>query len=174
MPFMLHGDEFGVPDWILMTLAPPVVGAAIGLLIGLRRTHFAAAGFGGALGGTLGAWLGVLIYRIIMDQVIGGRDMIVFAVCVDGLFVPATVVLAWILRGAPASSRPMGLLGCQFLAACAFAILLGTWMYAIACEPSAFIPIDESVKYFGIAAILGGAGTLAGGLCWMRGKRFST
>jgi len=172
---MLHGDEFGEPDWILMLLAPPVVGAAIGLLVSLWRRSAGMAALGGAVGGTLGAWLAVAIYRWVVDQFIGGRDINIFSIIMFSCFFLGSIPLAWFASGPEmplsAGQPRIARTGCGFLLACGFVVLIGVLLYGVACEPSAFMPIDESVKYLAIAFILGGAATLAGGLAWTRRSR---
>jgi hypothetical protein len=96
---MLHGDEFGRPDWILMLVAPPVAGCAAGLLLSLRRRRSSLAAIGGSVGGTVGAWLGVGLYRWVMNEVIGGRDIKVFAATAFGSFLLGAISLGWACSG---------------------------------------------------------------------------
>src|SRR5262245_43682528 len=56
---MLHGQQFGFPDWILMLFVPPLIGAAIGLRLGRARSRPERAVIGSSVGGAVGAWLGV-------------------------------------------------------------------------------------------------------------------
>jgi hypothetical protein len=162
-----------------MLLAPPLAGAALGLLVSIRRRRPGSAALVGIVAGTAAAWLGVAVYRLVMEQIIGGRDIGIFAVIVLGCFFLCTAPLAWLVGGSQAADGQVSvdagprvtMLGCGFVMACSFVTLLGVWIYAAACEPSAFIPLGVEVKYTGIAFILSGTATLAVGLAWIRRHR---
>lgn len=52
---MLHGHQFGLPDWILMLFVPPLIGAAIGLRLGRERSRPGLAVLGSTIDGAAGA-----------------------------------------------------------------------------------------------------------------------
>jgi hypothetical protein len=171
---MIHGDEFGPIDWVFMMVAPPLVGCAIGLLISANRRQPVLAALGGIAGGTAGAWLGIGVYRWLMDEVIGGRDNGIFAAITISCFFLGAIGLSWMLSGqrrdvAP-HRRSLGAVGIGLTIACAFITFVGVSIYLAASEPSAHLPMGVGVKYFGIITIVGGASSLIAGLVWLRSK----
>ena len=163
---MLHGHHFGFPDWILMLFVPPLIGAAIGLRLGRARSRPGLAVVGSSVGGAAGAWLGVALYRLVMAAILGGRDIFIFAAIWIASFLIGAVASGWALSGPrPSATEPIEARGsgCSAVAGL-FVTAVGVYLYLLACEPSAFIPIDWRVKYAGIGCMLAGAGILVLGL----------
>jgi hypothetical protein len=160
------------PIGFLMLLAPPLAGCVIGLLLSLARRRPGRAAIGGSAGGIIGAWLGVALYRWVMNELIGGRDINIFAAITIGCFLLGAIPLGWCLSGQKiVTAGSIGGPGCGLAIGCCVLTAVGVFLYGLASERSALIPIDESVKYVGIACILCGAATLAIALAWMRGVR---
>ena len=159
---MLHGHQFGLPDWILMLLGPPLIGAAIGLRLGRARSRPGLAAIGSAVGGAAGAWLGIALYRLAMAAILAGHDILIFAVIWITSFLIGAIAPGLALSGpkAPGTGTVEARGGeCSAMAGWLITVS-GVYTYLVACEPSAFLPIPQSVKYAGIGCILGGAGTL--------------
>jgi hypothetical protein len=55
-------------EFVLPFLAPPILGAVIGGLIGLPRQRCGLAALVGAAGGVAGAWVGIGLYRAVVPQ----------------------------------------------------------------------------------------------------------
>jgi anti-sigma B factor antagonist len=154
-------DQFGPADWILMLVAPPLAGCAIGLLMTRARRQPGLAAIGAAVSGTAGAWLGVALYRWAVDAIIGGRDRGILVAIVLGGSLLGAMPLSWILSGPRRLvTRPADRTGCGLAIAGGGVSAVGVFLYMLASERSAFIPIDESVKYLGLTGILGGMLTL--------------
>jgi hypothetical protein len=162
---MLHGREFGLPDWILMLFGPPLVGAAIGLGLGRARSPLGLTIIASSVGGAVGAWLGVVLYRLVMATIFGGRDLLIFAAIWIGSFLLGAIASGLAVSGprfSAAETVKAG--GCGFSAACWLMIVFGVYLYLIASEPNAFMPVDWRVQHVGIVCILGGAGIFLLGL----------
>ena len=166
---MIHGflnNDLSVLDWILLALGPPLVGAAVGLFVSRTRCWPGRAVIGALAGGTAGAWVGVLLYRAISP----GRDFAIFGACVLGGLLLGALPLGWLLagpktaagRGGPGRGGPIDQPRPRRGMAIAGSLLLfvGLFLFGLASEPSAFIPIDENVKILGILGIFGGIGAL--------------
>lgn len=173
----MHGDEFGLAEWLFILLASPVVGAAIGLLFGLWRTRPAVPAISAAIGGAAGTWLGVLFYQWLEETHIGGRDKAILSACALGGFLLGAVLFGAVSTFLATSSHdhrsaglPLGCTGCGFVLGCVLVTLFGAFLFMLASERSAHIPIDPDVKYLGLACILGGAGTLVIGLSILRAR----
>ena len=174
----MHRDvfvgELATPDLILMLLGPPLFGCAIGLLLSLARRRPGLAAVGGLAGGTIGAWNGVVVYRWLDIA-----DLWIFEACVLGGILLGAVPLGLFMAGPKKAAGGGGSTGkpIPYGTGCGVAIagLLLSWvgnvLHSFASEPSSFIPVDESVKVVGVAAILGGMVVLVLGLLGVRRTR---
>jgi len=96
-------------ELVLPFLAPPLLGAAIGGLLGWAVQRRALAALVGAVGGVGGAWAGIGLYRAqVLPQ---GADLARFAAyLLVGLGVGASVLVVRAAKTAPhhRTVRPMG------------------------------------------------------------------
>jgi hypothetical protein len=171
----MHRDvlagEPDVRDLILLVLGPPLFGCAIGLLLSLARRQPGLAATGGSVGGTIGAWAGVVVYLCIDIA-----DLAIFEACVLGGLLLGATPPAWLLAGpkvAAASetgsiAKPIYGIGCGVAIAGVLLSCAGNFLHWLASEPSAFIPIDDSVKTVGVVGILAGMVALILGLVSVR------
>jgi hypothetical protein len=171
--------HFDIPvlDILLMVLGPPLLGAAIGLLLSLGRRRPGRAALGGLAGATAGAWAGLACYRSVFLPV--GRDLLIFDACVLGGLLLGAVPLAWLLAGPKAAAAgervsvrtPTYRSGWIVVIAGLLLACVGFFPYQMGSEASAHMPVSDEVKDAGILLMLGGLGTVVLGLLWARRQR---
>lgn len=172
----MHRDfEIAVLDVVLMSLGPPLLGAALALLIARNRCRPGRALVVGVGGATLGAWIGVAFYRLTILPI--GRDLGIFEAIVLACVLLGAVPAAWLLAGpalpATKQQRPRHL-GCAVALGGILLACLGFFPFHLGSERSAFIPVSEETKDAGIFVLLGGLGVVVLGLAllvWLRSPR---
>ncbi len=164
----MHRDfDIAILDVVLMALGPPLLGAALGLLVSWTRSKPMRAALGGTAGGTVGAWIGLAIYRLAMLPT--ARDHNIFEALVLGGLLLGALPAAWLLAGPaqPTRTRPI-LAGCSLAIVGVLISCLGLIPYQLGSERSSFLPVSEENKDMGIIVLLAGLAVLVAGLLWLR------
>ncbi|MBM4071076.1 MAG: hypothetical protein FJ271_19320 [Planctomycetes bacterium] len=160
--------DIAILDVVLMALGPPLLGAALGLLVSWRRSRPLRAALGAAVGGAGGAWVGLAIYRLTILPT--ARDHSIFEALVLGGLLLGALPAAWLLAG-PArttTSRPSHVADCSTAIVGILISCLGLIPYQLGSERSSFIPVSEENKDLGIIGLLVGLAILVAGLLLVR------
>lgn len=160
---------------LMMTLlVPPILGAGVGLLLGLVRGRPGRGLAAGMVGGTAGTWVGVMAYRLMVLS--SFRDELIYTSCVGVGFLLGILLLAYPFSGPPNPARASAFRPISSISGFVLGGLLGAASgLAIACmliTPGSSAGL-ESLGYFElpiVGMVLGGLVGLTAVRCLGKGQ----